>query len=181
VARLGAVGVAEGQDVFVSGWPAPDATGQLVRQFTNGGVSALLDQPIMGYQIAYTNVTRPGMSGSPVFDTGGRVVGIHGWGGYEDPAQIASVFGMNEDAAANIMRLFKSGFNYAIPINVYLQQAPQANVYLNVQVDSTPAQGLEQPYVASNEPDKRDVIEDINGVMNIIGKAGAIICGIFGC
>jgi len=29
------------------------------------------------YEMVYTNITQKGMSGSPVIDTGGRLIGIH--------------------------------------------------------------------------------------------------------
>lgn len=84
--------VQEGVPLFVSGWPAQGLTGegqQLIRQFTDGRVSGFLDQSVQGYRMIYTNVTRRGMSGGPVIDAGGRVVGIHGRGDYEDPKKLA--------------------------------------------------------------------------------------------
>ncbi len=83
----------EGQNVFVSGWLALGTVGQqaggpLIRQFTGGAISAFLEKPYLGYKMIYTNVTRAGMSGGPVFDAGGRVIGIHGLGDKEDHSKL---------------------------------------------------------------------------------------------
>jgi S1-C subfamily serine protease len=159
----------EGQEVFVSGWPAPGTTGQVIRQFTDGRISGFLDTPVEGYQTIYTNVTRRGMSGGAVFDAGGRVIGIHGMGDYEDPRRLAAIEGMSPEAATSIASMIKPGFNYAIPINTYLQLAPQSGIYLNVEVDNTPAPDLGAPYVAG-EPDERDTIDNLNSTLDTVGR-----------
>jgi S1-C subfamily serine protease len=47
--------------------------------FTAGKISLLLKKPLLGgYQIGYTNEVRKGMSGAPVLNTRGEVVGING-------------------------------------------------------------------------------------------------------
>jgi S1-C subfamily serine protease len=161
--------VSEGKPVFVSGWPKPGSTQQLVRQFTDGRVSGFLDKPVMGYQMSYTNVTRRGMSGGPVVDAGGRVVAIHGLADSEE-AQSLEAEGVSPEAAAKIASLIKPGFNYGIPIKTFLTQAPQQGLYISLQVEDTPAGELGAPYVASNQPDERDKIENINQVLDSIDR-----------
>ncbi len=180
--------VKEGKPVFVSGWPRLTTVGkasgtQLVRQFTNGQVSGFLDAPLNGYEMIYTNTTLGGMSGGPVLDAGGRVVGIHGLGDTEDSERLQRE-GLSEESASSIAGLIKPGFNYAIPINTFLSLAPQQGLYLSLQVDNSAAPPLGAPYVASGEPDPRDTISDINETLNTVN--GAVntlrnICGLFGC
>ncbi len=163
----------EGGSVFVSGWPAPGLVGNTsgnstIRQFTGGQISGLLEQPYNGYKLVYTNVTRRGMSGGPVFDVGGRVVGIHGLGETED-LKALGLERMSPEAA-NIIGLIKPGFNYAIPINTFLTLAPQANLFLSLQVESSPATPPATPYVASNQVDERDKIDDLNSVLNTVNN-----------
>lgn len=161
--------LAEGKPIFVSGWPKPGGTGQLVRQFTDGRVSGFLDKPVHGYKVSYTNVTRKGMSGAPVVDAGGRVVAIHGMGDSED-ARVLESSGLAPEVADRIASLIKPGFNYGIPINTFLGLAPQQGLYLSLQVENTPSPELGSPYVAASQPDEKDKIDNINEVLDTVGK-----------
>ncbi|MBE9227182.1 trypsin-like peptidase domain-containing protein [Phormidium sp. LEGE 05292] len=123
VAQLGsATNITEGATVYVSGWPHPGpAMTARIYQMTKGNVSgrplATLED---GYELVYTNVTRSGMSGGPVLDTQGRVVGIHG------RAEGEAIF--NPDTGQTID--VKSGFNLAITINTFLKNATQTKINL---------------------------------------------------
>jgi S1-C subfamily serine protease len=178
--------IQEGMPVFVSGWPRLTAVGnaaggQLTRQFTNGQISGILPQPLEGYELIYTNTTLGGMSGGPVLDAGGRVVGIHGLGDTEDPTSLQRE-GISEEAATSIAGLIKPGFNYAIPINTFLAQAPQEKIFLSLSVEPSAPPELGSPYVASSQPDPRDtmnvseVFSNINQGVNTIRN----IRGLFG-
>lgn len=93
IATLNKSELKEEQKVLVAGFPLD--SNQLV--FTTGKVSLLTDKAVKGgYQIGYTNQTQQGMSGSPVFNEQGQVIGIHGLGSlpilnetytYEDGSQ----------------------------------------------------------------------------------------------
>ncbi len=163
----------EGQDVFISGWPAPGSTGQLIRQFTDGRISGFLNDPVDGYQMIYTNVTRRGMSGSGVFDAAGRVVGVHGMGDYVSPDEIQTE-GMSAQEAASISRMIKPGFNYAIPIQTAMGLMAGEGMYLSMDVDNSPSPDLAGPYVAS-EPTEADTIDNIDSVLGTLERVGRII------
>lgn len=133
----------QGGSVFVSGWPAPGgAIKELTRQFTGGIVTSRLEKPVAnGYSLVYDNTTRIGMSGGPVFDAGGRVIAIHGLGETEDPKRLElqlNKIGIGQESARQITGLFKPGFNLAIPMNTFLTGAPQAGIYLSLQVENSP-------------------------------------------
>lgn len=69
--------------VFISGWPQPeDLSARRQRQLTQGNIAKIVKSPDAdgGYNLLYSNSTRPGMSGSPVFNASGELVGIHGRG-----------------------------------------------------------------------------------------------------
>lgn len=173
VATLAPGETTEGQDVFISGWPAPGNTGQLIRQFTDGRISGFLTDPVDGYQMIYTNVTRRGMSGSGVFDSAGRVVGVHGMGDYASPEEIQTE-GMTDEEAASISRMIKPGFNYAIPIGTAMDLMASQRMYLSMDVDMSPSPDLAGPYVAS-EPTEADTIDSLDSMLNTLERVGNVI------
>jgi serine protease Do len=100
-----------GQTVYISGWPDPEKEaipGQVdkkgspkcrsrsvlrKRRLAWGQIVAKLEpsEKSLGYSIFYTDNTRAGMSGGPVFDENGRVVGTHGLGSSSKPQCISNI------------------------------------------------------------------------------------------
>ncbi len=78
--------LSEGEVVYVSGWADPSQQiSTRVYQFLVGNLSARLDNPTAGsrppqdgYALVYTVNALPGMSGGPVLDSRGNLVGING-------------------------------------------------------------------------------------------------------
>jgi tetratricopeptide (TPR) repeat protein len=101
--------VTVGEQVYVSGWPKPgDTINRQIRQMTAGQISAR-ERVNDGYELIYTNPTRQGMSGGPILDLRGRVIGIHG-----------RTEGSSED------QIVKAWVNLGIPINTFVELAPKA-------------------------------------------------------
>ncbi|WKT80629.1 trypsin-like peptidase domain-containing protein [Thermosynechococcus sp. PP45] len=115
LATLGnSVEAVEGMPVFVAGFPAQEASilGGIY-QFTEGRLTANASRPIQdGYALVYSNPTLPGMSGGPVLDENGRLIGVHG------SADIASTLVQEGSGSSTVF--VKRGFNLGIPINTYL-------------------------------------------------------------
>ncbi|MFM2060444.1 MAG: hypothetical protein RLZZ507_114 [Cyanobacteriota bacterium] len=135
--------VGVGVSVYIAGFPNPGREiTQRIYQFTNGEVSgrpkpALRD----GYAIVYTNVTRAGMSGGPVLDANGRVVGIHG------RAESESV--PTNESGTSVSKL---GFNLGIPINTFLNLANKVGVNLGVQAEKSPVVTQTKPPTTVSSP-----------------------------
>ena len=90
--------------LYVMGYP--NTTGTYKK--TVGSLIASADVGIdQGYQLLYTNDTRSGMSGGPIFDSGYNLIGVHGRGEYNNLKKNNS--------------LQKTNINQGIPIFYYDQ------------------------------------------------------------
>ncbi len=71
--------LSEGQTLYVSGWadPSPQLSNRTY-QLLVGNLSGRIEQPHDGYALVYTVNAFPGMSGGPVLDGRGNLVGING-------------------------------------------------------------------------------------------------------
>jgi S1-C subfamily serine protease len=71
--------LSEGESLYVSGWadPSPQFSTRTY-QLLIGNLSGRIDRPQDGYALVYTVNALPGMSGGPVLDHRGNLVGING-------------------------------------------------------------------------------------------------------
>jgi serine protease Do len=132
----------EGSPVYVAGFPKPgQAIKRIALQFTGGMISSRIEEgdrdPKVrnnGYDIAYTNITRAGMSGGPVFDAAGRIIAIHGQGDRNSQNAEAG----NKDTATALIDDEKTGFNLGIPMQTFLKLQPQAVEVVGAKIDDSP-------------------------------------------
>lgn len=104
--------VTEGDSIFVAGWPQSGQAIPYIYQFISGNISGLAISPLPGgYGLIYTNTARQGMSGGPVLDNSGKVVGIHG------RAEGKEIYLPNSEFDTTIVR---DGFSLGVPINTFL-------------------------------------------------------------
>ncbi|MBF2006933.1 MAG: tetratricopeptide repeat protein [Chlorogloeopsis fritschii C42_A2020_084] len=68
----------EGMTVYAVGWAQIPGLDQPSYQFTRGYIRSRLQKPDQGYALVYDNEAIPGMSGGPLLDENGLVVGING-------------------------------------------------------------------------------------------------------
>ena len=102
-----------GSSIHISGWPHPgQAITSRIFQMTSGKVSGrALGAAEDGYDLVYTNVTRSGMSGGPIFNEQARLIGIHG------RAEGAEIY---DPDTGNTVAV-KAGFNLGIPIATFIE------------------------------------------------------------
>ncbi len=108
-----------GSQIYVFGYPA---TGGLfgtdrAPELSPGLVTSRPKTRPEGYTLRYQAVTWSGMSGGPVFDADGRVIGIHGQG----------EFGFAQTNSGDVAPI-KTGFNAAVPINSFIRKLSAAGI-----------------------------------------------------
>ena len=88
-------------------------------RITQGEISIIPTKFLpQGYRLGYTNDTQPGMSGSPIFNAQGMLLGIHGRGKYRDPGFGVYLFeDSSEPSPEQLEQMVKS--SWGIPINIY--------------------------------------------------------------
>jgi tetratricopeptide (TPR) repeat protein len=132
VAKIGNSDLAtEGKAAYVAGFPKTSAAiNRSIYNFTDGRITANASRPLEdGYALVYSNNTLPGMSGGPVLNENGEVVGIHG----RADTRAAESSSINQD-----IQIAKTGFNLGIPINTSLRLLASSQVDLGVKVPSAP-------------------------------------------
>ena len=160
-----------GQPVYLSGWPPSLAAGAVSRQFTSGSISTILEQPLDGYRVGYTNVTQGGMSGGQVLDSAGRLVAIHGVGGIKPTTGEKTGFNYGIPVTTLLARLSENGINYPYQVTYSTpQESPNVNV---VQSNEVPTQ-QEQVTVG-------DIRGEIDETLKTIDYGRRVVCGLFGC
>jgi len=130
VAKIGNSDLAtEGKAAYVAGFPQSSAAiNRSIYNFTDGRITANASRPLEdGYALVYSNNTLPGMSGGPVLNENGEVVGIHG----RADTRAAESSSINQN-----IQIAKTGFNLGIPINTSLTLLASSQVDLGVKVPS---------------------------------------------
>jgi serine protease Do len=123
VVRLGA-NPRPGQPVFASGFPnynqSSESTydqGNQAFQFTTGQFSLVLERPLEGgYRLGSSNDVELGMSGGPLFNQVGELIGVNGRAKY--PVQGASAYTFADGSQPNPTLAAKlEALSWAIPMS----------------------------------------------------------------
>ncbi|MEG3986582.1 serine protease [Microcoleus sp. S28C3] len=117
VAPISAEPAAVGEPLLAAGFPA----GAEVLAVAGGVVELLLPKSLpQGYSLGYTNEVKIGMSGGPIFNAKGFLVGINGRGKYRDPDFGVYAFEDGSEPTTELLeKMVKS--SWGIPISIYLQ------------------------------------------------------------
>lgn len=128
--------VIEGQNIYFAGYPGElrQEDNRYYRFFTANLVGILPESTKNGYSLIYNGEAFPGMSGGPVLDSQGLLIGIHG--------------------EANINAITGGTSNYAIPIARYQASIAQVSASSpnNPNNQSNTAVSSNPPATTSNSP-----------------------------
>lgn len=143
----GAEKIAEGSPSYVAGFPGKTAAmTESIYNFTKGEITAAPTQPFKdGYGLVYTNTTLPGMSGGPIFNADGALIGIHGRADAKTELQ---------DQQLNPQIYVKSGVNLGIPISALFTLVPKEKLTI-----ATASSSVNPTTVKS--PEERSLINDL--------------------
>lgn len=124
----------ETTSVWVAGFPLPGRENRSpIFHITNGQITA---RPLIpnsdGYALTYSNITRAGMSGGPVLNAQGHLLGIHGLSEAESSV-----------GEKGITVPIPGWTNLGIPIKIFRTVAPLMNIKLAL-ADPSLAKGSEQ-------------------------------------
>ncbi|MEM7714206.1 MAG: tetratricopeptide repeat protein [Cyanobacteria bacterium P01_A01_bin.68] len=110
----------EGTTAYVAGFPKPTAAvSNALYTFMDGRIIANASKSLRdGYSLVYSIDTFPGMSGGPILNEKGELIGVHGRGDTTENFNIS-------DVNPNI--IIKTGRNLGIPISTFTKQFNLAN------------------------------------------------------
>lgn len=165
-----------GSGVYISGYPLPSVGGtEREYAFTNGQVTNVRSSDPEGYTLRYDAVTRRGMSGGPVFDVSGRVVGIHGQGDTAGSLAVQKETGQGTEE-------IKTGLNSAIPINTFMKLMPEVGMEKKqLKIDGKPPANVDAEVVKQSDVNNwfddyaNDLLKDVQnqieqGIKNQIDR-----------
>jgi serine protease Do len=163
----------EGTTIYLSGAPEPlGGIEQRTVLVTDGRIVGKKEQSNNGYALIYNNATYSGMSGSPIWDESGRLIGIHGQGARkkDDNGSYGEKVGFNLGIPINMFISSDLGKKLAIsqsnlPISSNQKNPPPANL---APANSPPTNSLPANSPASSPPVGR--VEEVEP-MNPTGTA----------
>jgi hypothetical protein len=116
-----------GESAYIAGFPhRSDARQDSLLLFNEGKINANNPSALRnGYALVYNINTLPGMSGGPILDDQGALIGIHGRGDRADDVTV-----LLQSSEVNPGVVVKSGFNYGIPIHTFRKYAHSMKISL---------------------------------------------------
>jgi tetratricopeptide (TPR) repeat protein len=161
------IGGIEATSVYIAGYPLSSDKQPRRYRFSSGRVMDNSPGDMAeGYSLFYTNTTLGGMSGGPILDRDGRLVGIHGRGFTEE---------MNDERGVLLPVQYE--LSLGIPINILLQLADQVGMNLPVQVERNASQSEQQTDLGLNPETSNFDTSRIRKVVRLCNQGFELLLG----
>ena len=148
------------QYIFVSGYPLAETMRVFNPGFLFDNSASAISAPNIanpqdnfgGYELIYTNLTHPGMSGGGVLDPAGRLIGIHGRADGKNIGAEDEVIREYLDEVGGSSVKIKTGLSLGIPIQSFLAWAVNQPISDYLNVENTPPPNLNSSKVEAWQP-----------------------------
>ena len=133
------------------------------------------DDDFGGYELIYTNLTYPGMSGGAILDSSGRLIGIHGRADGREIGREDKILARYLDEIGKDTLAIKIGLSLGLPIKTFLTSATgqEINSYLSIEdspppiIELTDLEAIEAPQLVTDDTNPYHWIEKGNRLWRI--------------
>jgi len=134
--------VTAGSTVYAFGWAAPDQVSKGREYVPLETTARIVSQPVDEYALVLSNTVKPGMSGGPILDEQGRLIGVSGLSTIDVRIETRDFLG--------------------IPINTYKQVVASATPPKPIEITIKPTQPKKTPEVR-NTPTNFTLVQTLTG------------------
>jgi len=135
--------VSAGSTVYAFGWAAPDQVSKGQEYVPLETTARVVSQPVDEYALVLINTVKPGMSGGPILDEQGRLIGVSGEARTDGRTGAIDFLG--------------------IPINTYKQVVASATPPKPIEITTKPTQPEKPPEVRNNTPTDFTLAQTLKG------------------
>jgi WD40 repeat protein len=147
--------VSAGSTVYAFGWAAPDQVSKAREYIALDTTARVVSQPVDEYALILNNTVKPGMSGGPILDEQGRLIGVSG-------------------EARTDERILTTDF-LGIPINTYKKVAGIATPLKPLEITTKPTGPEKPPEIIKKPPEMRNNSPtDFTPAQTLTGHSGEV-------
>ncbi|BAZ87911.1 trypsin-like peptidase domain-containing protein [Dolichospermum compactum] len=128
--------VTAGSTVYAFGWAEPDQVSKGREYVPLETTARVVSQPVDEYALVLSNIVKPGMSGGPILDEQGRLIGVSGLSTIDARLETRDFLG--------------------IPINTYKEIAGIATPLKPIEITTKPTQPEKPPEIIRKPPEVRN-------------------------
>ena len=164
-ARAGSVrDIKIGSRLYVGGFPLPTTAvpSRLFRFLEGRSIASTTHNSTSGYGLLYSNPTLPGMSGGPVLDETGLLVGVHG------RAETDSLMTEQQGVAV------KTGSNQGMPIGLYMKTSDRQEKRQAASTERSQEVTAQQQQPRRNPPKENSTSPANSSDMNLYTRIAAV-------